>query len=136
MNTLRRIKTAFLYGRGLKRFNQKRYEDARKIFEKLSRLESESDRKELTCYYLGRSHFALGQNDDALRNMSQAYDLFRFRIEKTNDETDVEYFITLSNEYIHLLNKVGQTKKANDLLGDRDKFLRSRGYDVGSTEEN
>ncbi len=133
MHILNKIKVAFLYGKALKRFNQKNYKGALSLFEKIQKMESEDNRKELTYYYLGICYLELGRNDDALKMLSSAYDIFRDLIERSKDENDIEYFITLTNEYIHLLFKVGKKNIANNVLIDRNKVLGEKGYRIEET---
>ena len=113
---------------------QKKYHDAIVIFEKVNKLESERERKELTYYYLGRSYFAVGKNEDALKMMSKSYEIFHelFKIDEYESESDIKYFIILTNEYIHLLSKIGRENSAKSILNERNELLSKKGYNIKS----
>jgi tetratricopeptide (TPR) repeat protein len=122
----KRWKAAFLYGRALMRFRQKRYEDAVRLFGIVCKLEPEDERKELTYSYIGRSYLALGQYDEALRMMSIAYELFRGRYRITKDKNDQREFTKYVEEYVKILNKVGQNEKAKEIQREVEEWKISR----------
>jgi tetratricopeptide (TPR) repeat protein len=97
------------------KFQQGRFEDAARLLEKSFRLDPEDDRIEFCNAYLGRSYLALGRTDDALDQMSRAY----ARFEKERPEIENEYaqreFQKFIRHYIKVLNKVGQTERANEV---------------------
>lgn len=130
MNILNKVKASFLYGKAIKRFNQKRYNDAANLLEKVNFLESENEQKELTYYYLGRAYSALRKNKEALNMFAKSYELFHGKFSKDINVNDVKTFIYLTNEYIHLLSKIGREKHAKNILLERNKLLKESGYDV------
>lgn len=108
------------------RFRQKRYEDAVRLFGIVCKLEPEDERKELTYSYIGRSYLALGQYDEALRMMSIAYELFRGRYRITKDKNDQREFTKYVEEYVKILNKVGQNEKAKEIQREVEEWKISR----------
>jgi len=122
----KRWKAAFLYGRAIMRFRQKRYEDAVRLFEIVCKLEPDDERKELTYSYLGRSYLALRQYDEALRMMSRAYELFRGRSRIITDENDQREFTKFVGEYVKVLIKVGQNKRAKEIQQEVEKWQISK----------
>jgi tetratricopeptide (TPR) repeat protein len=93
---------AYLYGRAVMRFYQKRYEDTARLLEKACKLDPNDERKELTYSYLGRSYLALKRYDDALEIMSQAYELFRKRSQSIKDESERSEFIQFIRAFVDL----------------------------------
>jgi tetratricopeptide (TPR) repeat protein len=136
MQILRKIRAAFLYGKALKSFNQKKYNKALILFKKVALLESEEDRIEITYYYLGRSYLALKKNRDALKNFAKSYEMFNKKLTIKEQEDDIKYFIYLTNEYILLLNNMGKDKHANKIILDRNTLLSEKGYDISTENEN
>ena len=118
-----KARAAFLYGRALMRFKQKRFKDAVRLFETVCKLEPNDERKELTYSYLGRSYFALGQHHEALEIMSQAYELFLKRVQGIEDEIDKSEFKKFVKEYADALVKVGQDEHAREVLHEAEKFI-------------
>lgn len=122
----KRWKAAFLYGRALMRFRQKRYEDAVRLFGIVCKLEPDDERKELTYFYLGHSYLALGQHDEALRMMSRAYELFRGHYLIITDENDQREFTKFVDEYVKILNKFGQNERAKEIQREVEEWKISR----------
>jgi tetratricopeptide (TPR) repeat protein len=103
---------AYLYGRAVMRFYQKRYEDTARLLEKARKLDPNDERKEFSYSYLGRSYMALERYDDALEIMSLAYELFRKRSQSIEDESERSEFIQFIKAFVDLLCKVGQPERA------------------------
>lgn len=106
---------AFLYGRGLMRFHQKRFEQAARIFEKVCRLDPDQDRKDLTYSYLGRSLIRIGRRNEALKIMSEAYELFVLRIQSLKNEFERKEFMDFIKDYIEALSGAGQTERVKEI---------------------
>jgi tetratricopeptide (TPR) repeat protein len=114
-NKIREYMAAFLYGRGLMRFNQKRFEQAAHIFEKICRLDPYQERKGLTYSYLGRSLIRIGRRNEALQIMSEAYELFSLRIQDFKNEFERKEFADFIRDYIEALNEAGQIERVKEI---------------------
>lgn len=116
---------AYLYGRAIMGFYKQRYKDTVRLLEKVRKLDSDNEQKELFCSYLGRSYLALERYDDALEMMSLAYELFLKKSENMEEEFERQEFKQFLNAYIELLEKVGQTERAQDIAHEQ-RFVLER----------
>jgi tetratricopeptide (TPR) repeat protein len=106
---------AFLFGRGVMKFNNKKYEEAAKILYKVCKLDPKQERMELTYLYLGRSLLEIGEHDEAVEYLSKSYDIFKFRISDSKDEYERYEFKNCVQYYLKALNETGQTDAARKI---------------------
>lgn len=126
MGLLTRLRASFLYGRALMRFNQKKYQDAVRLFEKVHLLDGDPERKELELAYLGRCLLALGRYNEALDYLSRAYEPFQKRSKTLkNDFERREFFDTLS-AFSEVLQKVGQLDRAREIAREAEEYTKLR----------
>lgn len=113
MYFFRKWRASFLYGRAVMRFYQKRYEDTSRLMEKVCELDPNMERKEYCYSYLGRSYSALGQYDNALKLMLQAYELFKNQI--IEDDYKQREFVDFMEAFSDTLHKSGQIDRAQEI---------------------
>jgi tetratricopeptide (TPR) repeat protein len=106
---------AFLYGRGLMRFHQGKFEDAARLFEKVCRLEDTQERKELSYSYYGRSLLKIGKSKEAVEILSKAYELINERNQDFENEFELKEFQSFIKDYLEALNATGQVDRATEI---------------------
>lgn len=120
---LNKMRSSFLYGKALKCFEKKNFKTAVELFEIVLSLEAFEFRRELTLYYLGISHSALGNNEEALFYLSRGYDAFIQRDMGLFAPDDLYHFKVLTSEYIKVLSLTGRDSLAERIRVERDQLL-------------
>jgi len=116
---------AYLYGRGLARFYEKRYEDAARLLKKVCDLNPDHERKELYYSYLGRCYLALGQSNDVFDLLSRAYEPFRKRSHMLTEDSEKREYLEFLNAFRDALEKVGQVGRAHEVSQEAERYART-----------
>lgn len=131
---LNKMRSSFLYGKALKCFEKKNFKTAAELFKIVLSLEPVEFRRELTLYYLGISHLALGNSEEALFYLSGAYDIFIQRDIGLYAPDDLYYFKILTSEYIKVLSQTGRDSLAERIRAERDQLLGWKNEGTGVKE--
>ena len=121
---------AYLYGRGLMRFHQKRFEDAARLFKRTCDLGSAQERKELSYSYYGRSLLRIGKRKEALEVLSKAYEQFGERMQGFENEFERTEFLNFIMDYLKALNEAGEVERARQIkscIQNLEQKLRPQG---------
>ncbi len=126
MRLIRRLLAGLYVGSAFRKFIDTKYEDAARLFEKALRLDPNSDRMELTYSCLGRCYLHLGRMDEALKNLSLAYDLYQKNMSTVfQSEFELTQYKDFLNAYSCALEKVGQIDFAREVAQQAN---RCRGH--------
>ena len=115
-------KASYLYGRGVARFYQKRYEVAMRLLEKAFELDPNNKHNELSCSYLGRSYLMVENFDKALELLSRSYELYSSRRQALQSELDRIEFLDTLKAFSHVLRRNHQIEKAQDIERETMEF--------------
>ena len=127
---IKKIISAFLFGKGVKVFLNKNYESSIDYFEKIIRLDPENGQKGYARYYLSISYLYTGNHHRAKEEMDLAYDIIRRKVVDYKEESAVKYFKALSKEYMRLLSLLKDKKKLQIIEEDLKKVMNERGTSV------
>ena len=105
------VYSAFAY----RKFAQKKYFDAIRLFEKASKFESDNNVKKITYSYLGRCYVAVKKDEKALEVMTRAYELFHEKGEKKIDGFQKKEYKEFLEAYSYALNKLGRLERAKEI---------------------
>lgn len=117
------LRAACLYGRALARFHQRRYQEAVRLLKKVCQLDPYHERNDLYQAYLGRSYLALGRYEDALKQLSYAYDPFCRRSHLLKEDMEKREFVEFLTAFSTVLEKVGQRERAQEVKHKVEEFL-------------
>jgi tetratricopeptide (TPR) repeat protein len=127
MRIIKKYKAAFIYGKALKQFFNGNYKNAINYFERVLELEPRYGNRGYTRYYLGRSFFAVEDTERAKEEMSAAYNMLKKRIVSEKNEKDMNYFKSLTHEYIQLLSSLNEISLAQEIKDDKEKMVKKFG---------
>jgi tetratricopeptide (TPR) repeat protein len=125
MKFFSKTKAAFLYGKAIKSFLSGNFNNAITLFRRILELNPDDKNIIFTHYYLGRSYFARQRNIEAKEQMSIAYSLFIDSFNNKQRVKDVDYFKTLTKEYIQLLHRIGDKTTAERIRAEKNKIIKA-----------
>ncbi len=105
----------FYFVRGLNKFNQKRYQEAVTIFEKVCKLDPKHKKKAVYHSYLGRSYHELGKYNDALHYLSLSYKDFRKKDLIAEDDYERGVILETIKAFSSVLNELGEEDRSHEI---------------------
>jgi tetratricopeptide (TPR) repeat protein len=116
MRVIKKLLASWYTGGAFSRFARKNYKDAADLFEKALRLDPDSGRKELSYSCLGRCYLVLGRMNEALKNLSMAYELYEKNISAAlQNDFELSQYKEFLKAYSYALEQIGKSEYAHEI---------------------
>lgn len=122
MHFWRNFYCGILSGLAFRKFIQKRYEEAARLFEKICELESEKEPNKKIHSYLGQCYVFLEKYDDAINVLSKTYNSFKGQGKSIREDFERKEYRDFFQAYCFALHKVGQFERYAEVKEELQKL--------------